>query len=311
MPLRLKNGSSQKVLARLANVHPFRGMFNARALLVLGRVSNLSTVWSNCLCPWVIAGGGSAGVFVWLLIGLSLIYVGGMYLNDFCDVKFDQEFRPERPIPAGQIRRKTVLALVIALFLSGFASIAWIGWHAACHAVLLLGLIVAYNIVHKKTALGVPLMAACRASIYLTVGAAAIEDVNEAIYWASGLMFLYTFGVTSLARTESTEEANRLWGIAPLIATLAGAVYLASQSFGGVFLACLLIAGAWIGWAFLRARANGTLIVGKTIGPLLAGICLVDLLIISSLNQFSLTIGGSLMAFFGVALIAQRRIPAT
>jgi hypothetical protein len=43
----------------------------------------------------------------------------------------------------------------------------------------------------------------------------------------------------------------------------------------------------------------------------LAGICLIDLAIIAAMHQFSLTAGGSLMAFFVIALIAQRRIPAT
>ena len=28
-----------------------------RALLVLGRVSNLPTIWSNCLCGWLIGVG--------------------------------------------------------------------------------------------------------------------------------------------------------------------------------------------------------------------------------------------------------------
>ena len=35
-------------------------------------------------------------VLAWLCLGGSLIYTGGMYLNDAFDVRFDRSFRPER-----------------------------------------------------------------------------------------------------------------------------------------------------------------------------------------------------------------------
>ena len=31
---------------------------NLRTLLVLGRASNLPTVWSNCFAGWLLGGGG-------------------------------------------------------------------------------------------------------------------------------------------------------------------------------------------------------------------------------------------------------------
>ena len=37
---------------------------------------------------------------IWLLIGSSLVYAGGCFLNDACDHQFDQKHRPERPIPS-------------------------------------------------------------------------------------------------------------------------------------------------------------------------------------------------------------------
>ena len=65
-----------------------------RALLVLGRVSNLPTVWSNCLAGWLLGGGGEWGGFCWLCLGATALYVGGMYLNDAFDAEFDRVFRP-------------------------------------------------------------------------------------------------------------------------------------------------------------------------------------------------------------------------
>ena len=72
-----------------------------RTLLILGRVSNLPTVWSNCLAGWWLAGAGSAGKLPLLLLGISAQYIGGMYLNDAFDADFDRQRRAARPIPSG------------------------------------------------------------------------------------------------------------------------------------------------------------------------------------------------------------------
>ncbi|HEY0550448.1 MAG TPA: UbiA family prenyltransferase, partial [Verrucomicrobiae bacterium] len=75
-----------------------------RALLLLGRVSNLPTVWSNCLAGWLLGGGGEWPQFAVLCGGATLLYVGGMFLNDAFDAEFDAQHRRERPIPSGAIQ---------------------------------------------------------------------------------------------------------------------------------------------------------------------------------------------------------------
>src|SRR5213594_1545943 len=45
------------LLAR-SNIQPYW-----RTLLILGRASNVPTVWSNCLAGWLLGGGGSIGRF--------------------------------------------------------------------------------------------------------------------------------------------------------------------------------------------------------------------------------------------------------
>ena len=85
----------------------------------MARGANLPTVWTNVLAAWAInAGAGpslrwmpewtdmdffNATTLGWLLLGASLIYAGGCFLNDACDYKFDQKNRPERPIPSGSL----------------------------------------------------------------------------------------------------------------------------------------------------------------------------------------------------------------
>ena len=47
-----------------------------RTLLILGRVSNLPTVWLNCLAGWRLGGGGNYWKLPFLLLGLSLLAFG-------------------------------------------------------------------------------------------------------------------------------------------------------------------------------------------------------------------------------------------
>jgi 4-hydroxybenzoate polyprenyltransferase len=286
-------------------------MTDFRSWLVLGRVSNLSTVWSNALCAWILGGEGNHQALAWLVIGLSLLYIGGMYLNDFVDVSFDNKYRPERPIPAGKVKRSTVLIAAISMFALGMVCIVVSGQNAWLFGLLLLGLIVAYNWAHKHTVMGVPLMAACRMGIYLTVGAASSTGITPSIWGAGFLMFLYVLGITALARNESNSVQGSAFGSAFLICPLIGVIYLAGPPYIPGFAVFLLILTLWIARTFSSARASGQFIVGKTIGPLLAGICLMDLAILSSMHLVALPILGLLLAFFVIALIAQRRIPAT
>src|SRR3977135_4305759 len=81
-----------------------------RTLLILGRISNLPTVWSNCVAGWWLGGGGHYAKLPFLLLGVSLLYTGGMFLSDAFDEEFDRLRRPERPIPSGKIPAASVWA---------------------------------------------------------------------------------------------------------------------------------------------------------------------------------------------------------
>ena len=72
-----------------------------QTLLSLGRVSNLPTVWSNCLAGWCIGQGLHGERLFLLLMGATFLYLGGMFLNDAFDAQYDRQHRPERPIPTG------------------------------------------------------------------------------------------------------------------------------------------------------------------------------------------------------------------
>lgn len=151
-----------------------------RTLLVLGRISNLPTVWSNCLAGWILGGGTEWYKFFVTVCGASSLYVGGMYLNDYCDASFDAEFRRERPIPSGKI---------------GHASVGWIslGWLVAGAALLvpmspiagsvLVGTIVAYDYAHKNNPAAPFIMAGCRFLLVIAAGSTNRFPPWRTLFW--------------------------------------------------------------------------------------------------------------------------------
>ena len=56
-----------------------------------------------------------------LAAAFSLLYTGGMYLNDAFDREVDARERPERPIPSGRVRAGSVFAIGFGLLGMGIA----------------------------------------------------------------------------------------------------------------------------------------------------------------------------------------------
>ena len=163
-----------------------------RALLVLGRVSNCPTVWSNCLAAWCLSGGGSWERLAVLCGGTTLLYTGGMFLNDACDVTFDRQYRGERPIPAGQVSRRAVAVIGAAL---GKASAGFGG--------LLVVAIVVYDLVHKHTSASPLLMATCRILVYLVTAANAPAGLGWPVVSRALALGAYVAGLSYWARSEA------------------------------------------------------------------------------------------------------------
>lgn len=214
---------------------------NLRALLELMRVSNLPTVWSN------VVMGGWAGIYVFeqraerssalpyfldgpmppvyivaavLAVAMSLIYCGGMALNDAVDHRVDSKERPERPIPSGRVSLQLAYALATMMLVTGGALIAMTerslhtptsavgpGWF---FALLLLLCVVAYNVMHLQSTASVVLMGCCRGLIILTC--ASVTMRGEWFYsgflgWLlialpALVLLFYTLMISVVARRE-------------------------------------------------------------------------------------------------------------
>src|ERR1700733_9497356 len=107
------------------------GSMNWSVALRLGRVSNLPTVWTN-VCAGVVLSGVAvtAQLTLLLIVSLSLFYVGGMFLNDAFDQRFDRRDQPYRPIPAGEVTSAMVFAYGFGLLALGLVILCVIGYAA-------------------------------------------------------------------------------------------------------------------------------------------------------------------------------------
>ena len=278
-----------------------------RALLVLGRVSNLPTVWSNCLAGWLLGGGGEWNRFAVLCGGATLLYVGGMYLNDAFDAEFDAEYRRERPIPSGAISRSAVWKLGGGMLIAGTALMFLFGFSTAILGLLLAASILLYDWLHKLVTFSPLLMALCRLLLYLTASPAAVTGVTGLAMWSGLALAAYIVGLSYLARKEATGVVIQHWPQLLLILPPVLALLVNDRE---SFQPALLIGAVFVLWTVrtLRSVWVEPRNVPRAVGGLLAGICWVDLLaVVDQPREMGIVFAGC----FVLALVLQRFVPAT
>ncbi len=293
-------------------------MASPRTLLVLARASNLPTVWTNCLAGWILGGGefaeDSLSRFLQLCLGATLLYTGGMYLNDAFDSDFDQQHRRERPIPSGAISRRAVWILGLLLLAVGTVLLVLLGNSTAIYAVLLLTTILIYDAIHKLVAFSPLLMAACRLFLYLAAASATPAGVNGLVLWSAVALAAYVVGLSYLARKESVRAPFEQWPVVLLAAPIALALVVNNREFRTSGLVLSFIVSAWILMALRHTVGRSDPVIGRTVSALLAGIALVDWLAVGWMfidgrppNQWA----GVFALMFVTARLFQRFIPAT
>ncbi len=285
--------------------------------LRLGRVSNLPTVWSNTLVGVALAGGELwTGTTLLLAVGLSLLYVAGMFLNDAFDREIDALERPTRPIPAGHVSANAVFAAGFGLMLAGLAVVLLASTArpenavpAMLAALALAGAIVFYDWHHKGNPLSPLFMGLCRFLAYLTAGLAITASLPGSVLLAALVALGYLIGLTYTAKQEALDRLGSLW---PLIFLASPVAYgLAAMIQGGSAVLTLALAAlvAWIGLAlyFLKRRNKGD--VPKAVISLIAGIALVDAVFLAAVGQWLGTFAAAI--FFLATLALQRWVSGT
>lgn len=230
-----------------------------RAYLDLIRIPNVFTAVADVVAGFLYVGGtaGNWRTAILLVVASGCLYAGGCALNDFCDAACDTRERPNRPIPSGRVTRRAALILSIFLCCTGFGAAVSVSGRAALTAVLLVGSIVAYDVVLKQTILAPGLMGACRA-LNLALGMSGAQ-----ILWSGttlvpiALMWLYVASVTHFARREA-EGGGRGRLVAGAVGVCLAVVGLTSlfrlvHAVHFEYLAAVTLLALWLGYRGLTA----------------------------------------------------------
>jgi 4-hydroxybenzoate polyprenyltransferase len=299
-----------------------------RAWLELARISNLPTVWTNVTAGWLLAGGSWQNpILGWMLLAGSLLYTGGMILNDAADAKFDTKHRQERPIPSGRASLTTAWIVGFGMLVSGWCVAVLLG--GACWGITsaLVGCILFYDFYHKPWAGAVWVMGACRVLLYLMPGMPCQTGACIPWWLPVGVPALalgaYIVGLTMVARMEAAGHTASLWrsGLAKLLLWSPG-ILAAVMLFNGQRLRLVMILADFrpllplillFVFAALVASASrimkqGGPAIGRAVGLLLASIPVVDALAVS---QVSLPLAFGFVALAPLLRLWQRWIAAT
>ncbi len=280
-----------------------------RTLLILGRVSNLPTVWSNCLAGWWLSGGGNFWKLSLLLLGVSSLYTGGMFLNDAFDVDFDRQRRPTRPIPSGAITEEWVWVYGWGWMALGVLFLIVCGKWTGVLAVILAVSIVIYDATHKVITASPWLIGLCRFWVYVIAGTTGQMGFNGWPIWCGAALAFYIVGLSYVARRESFRGQVPHWPLIFLAFPLLLAMLMDPNEtrLPAVYVSLVLI--FWVIRCIRTVVFGGEIAVGRIVSGLLAGIIFVDWLAIAP--QCPIPLAVILVIFFGATLVLQRFIPAT
>ncbi|MFO0883882.1 MAG: UbiA family prenyltransferase [Pirellulales bacterium] len=167
------------------------------------------------------------GAFVALAVASWCLYSAGMVLNDVFDFSIDQQERPQRPLPSGQIPLSQARLLGFGLLLLGIVWGALPGylysresgmpWRTGLMALLLALAVLAYDGGLKKTWFGPVSMGLCRfLNVLLGMSLVAVPQGEAFSFLGYGPVHflpaagigIYIVGVTWFARQEAGISAR-------------------------------------------------------------------------------------------------------
>ncbi len=293
---------------------------NLRAGLILGRVSNLPTVWTNCLAGSILSGSFILDArIVFLLVAMSCLYISGMYLNDAYDAEVDRMERKERPIPSGEatvaevffvgflLMGVGVFTFLYGLFeLSDFLTAA--GHYPGVVSITVLSaLIVFYDRHHKGITYSPMVMGLCRGFLFFSAGCLYSSSINYIQIAAFACVTFWTIGLTALARLEAINSIDSLSPFVCLSGPIIFLLFFSTEPFyAGIMLLAVLSVVGFCLWLLYCGEAG---YVGKIISLLIAAFSLIDGLFLAVVGWCPLAL--AIAPVFIFTYLLQKKIPGT
>ena len=284
------------------------------ALPILGRISNLPTVWSNCLAGWWLGGGGNSAKLPFVFSGVTLLYLGGMVLNDAFDIEFDRQHRKERPMPSGGISLRAVWRWGFVWLTAGLILLFFSGMTPGLLGVVLAVCIVFYDAIHKLITVSPVLVGICRFFVYVIAAATGIQGVTGWAIWCGLALAAYVAGLGFLAQVESPRGPARYWPSLLLGTPVLLALLMNVGAYREPALWLSLVLALWVVRCLWTTFWIGAVNLGRTVSGLLAGIVFVDWLAVAPwltvAGESPREMGFVFLALFVSALLGQRAVPA-
>jgi 4-hydroxybenzoate polyprenyltransferase len=245
-----------------------------------------------------------------------LVYCGGMFLNDFFDAAYDaaNQRLAHRPIPSGRVSRSTVGVMGFAQLLLGLA-VYMIGYGALQNgapsylgqgsAFLLVCAVVIYDAYHKKNPLSPLLMASCRSLLYLSVALFFASQISVWLYKLVILNFVYLVGLTAIAKSEGKIRHHYSSALQIFFCALLPSLMILFE----MPVVTALLFGVFISVLCLLLSKKPSQI-GQTVAKFIAGICILDGLVVYSVSG-SVLLFLSFLALFFCTLSLQRFVQGT
>lgn len=214
--------------------------------LKLMRPANIITAFADILAGASIVAGGLvvfySGDLYLLLLATAGLYGGGVVLNDYFDAEIDQQERPERPIPSGQVTKNKALTLGVVLFLIGIAASFLVNVVSGILAVAIAVLATAYDAKGKHIDWIGPInMGLCR-GLNLLLGMSILPAITAQNWYLLFIPVIYIAAITSISKGEVTGSTRKPLYVAAFfyLLVIAAIVYLGYESEASDFFSTVL-----------------------------------------------------------------------
>ena len=273
-----------------------------RLSIILNRTAGLPTVWSNCLAGWWLGGGGNPRRLPFLFAGATLLYLGGTFLNDAFDGKFDRQPCGAQVTTAFAFRGWGLVFLAL-----GAVMLFWLGKVTGGFGVALAFCIILCYVIPRLAVFSGLLAGVSRLFLYLIAASTGTNGITGWAIWCGLALAVYVVGVNCFMRQEKAAGLGRHWPILLLAVPILLALIMNDDGRREAGLLLSAILALWTIRCLRHALWTAEKDFAASVSGLLAGIVFVDLLAVADAPK---VISLIFFLLFGATCLFQRRSAA-